>query len=172
MDFIDVGYLAPTAGLYSTAAEMIRWVQFHFPNGRGNDRQLVSEESMDWIHAPHMVVDDPWALEHFQSTEVTYGLGWFRSYHRGRLLISHGSSFNGHRTNISYMPELNACVIVLCNLNLTSFPGWIFYILYDRLLGIDSTKESDSIYKAMDQAHEELDRAEEEQFLEGRRPEN
>jgi CubicO group peptidase (beta-lactamase class C family) len=171
MDFIDVSYLAPTAGLYSTAVEMIRWVQFHLDDGWVEDHQLVSKESMDWVHSPHMVVDDPWALEHFQSTDVTYGLGWFRATHRGRLLISHGGSFNGHRTNISYMPELNTGVVVMCNLNLTSFPGLIFRIIYDRLLGFDDAKKWDSIFRAMDQAQRKMTQEEEKQFLEARQPE-
>jgi CubicO group peptidase (beta-lactamase class C family) len=172
MDFIDVSYLAPTAGLYSTAEEMVRWVQFHLDNGRVDERQLVSEENMDWVHSPHMVVDVEWVFDHFQSKEVTYGQGWFRSPHRGRLLMSHGGSFNGHRTNISYMPELNAGIVVLCNLNLTSFPDVLTRVIYDRLLGIGDVMEWNPLYKAQDRAREELDRAEVEQFLAGHQPEN
>jgi CubicO group peptidase (beta-lactamase class C family) len=172
MDFIDVSYIAPTAGLYSTSAEMIRWVQFHLNNGRVDDRQLVSEESMDWVHSPHMVVDAEWIFDHFQSKDVTYGQGWFRSSHRGQLMMSHGGSFNGHRTNISYMPELNAGMVVLCNLNLTSFPDLVTRVIYDQLLGIDSVMEWDSLYKSLDHAREELDRAEVAQFLAGCQPEN
>jgi len=172
MDFIDVSYLAPTAGLHSTAAEMIRWVQFHLDDGKVGDRQLVSKKNMDWVHAPHMVVDDPWMQKHFQSVDVTYGHGWFRSYHRGKLLLSHAGSFNGHLTQISFMPDLRAGIVVLCNLNLTNFPVVLMRGLYDRLLGIDGLEEWNAFYKAAEQAQVEQERAEREAFLDGRRPEN
>jgi CubicO group peptidase (beta-lactamase class C family) len=134
----NTSYLAPSAGLYSTAREMIKWVKFNLDEGRVGDRQLVSKRSMKWVHRSHMVVG---ASAAFKSEDVTYGQGWFRSQHRGHLLVSHGGSFNGHRTTMAFVPGLDLGVIAICNLNLTEYPELLIRVVFDQLLGIDAISE-------------------------------
>jgi CubicO group peptidase (beta-lactamase class C family) len=169
MDFIDTSYLAPSAGLYSNAREMVKWVDFNINKGRIGDRQLVSEKSMAWVHRPHMVVG---AVPDFKSQDVTYGQGWFRSQHRGRLLISHGGSFNGHRTTIAFIPELDLGVVALCNLNLTEFPELLVRVVFDRFLGTDALDEWNEHYGNLKNARHKRKRAAGTDFHAGRRLES
>ena len=74
--FCDTRYFAPAGGLYTTANEMAKWLQFQIDKGKVGSRQVVSEESMQWIHRPHMVAEP---IAYFYGGGlVTYGQGWFQ----------------------------------------------------------------------------------------------
>jgi CubicO group peptidase (beta-lactamase class C family) len=172
VDFIDLSYLAPCAGLYSTTAEMLHWVQFHLNGGRVGEEHLISRESMDWMHRAHMVVDSPDSLRSYATPELSYGQGWFRSLHNGSLMVSHGGSFNGHRTFMAFLPEFGIGGVVLCNLNLTNFPDMLLRVALDRLIGIDSAAKWDRHARGLDDFWKEKNHADFEAFLNGRHPEN
>ncbi len=167
MDFIDTSYIAPSAGLHSNARDMARWVAFNLANGRVDDRQLVSQKSMAWVHRSHMVVG---AVPSFKSKDVTYGQGWFRSQHRGRLLISHGGSFNGHRTTIAFIPELDLGAVVLCNLNLTEFPELLVRVVFDRFLGVEAIDDWNQHYVRLKKARQKWKHEQRDGYLAARRP--
>ncbi len=46
---------------------------------------------------------------------INYGFGWRIGEHNGHLLIGHGGSWVGFRTNISRFPEENLTIVVLTN---------------------------------------------------------
>ncbi len=172
IDDIDLSYLAPAAGLYSTTNDMLTWVQFHLNKGRKENQQLISKESMEWMHRAHMVVDSPDSLFVHRSNELTYGQGWFRSQHHGNLMVSHGGSFNGHRTSMAFLPEEGVGGVVMCNLNLTFFPEMLLRAALDRLMGLDNTAEWNRYYRVLDTAVKEMAQVETAAFLKGRHPEN
>lgn len=172
MDFIDVRYLAPTAGLYSNAAELLRWVQFHLDDGRAGDRRLVSKAQLDRVHAPHRVIDSPGSIARYRSADITCAQGWYRAPHRGHTMITHGGSFNGHRTTMAFVPELGIGVVVLCNLNLTEFTELTNRVVLDRLLGVDGAGEWDACFTELKRQRFERDRAQVQAFEAGRNPAN
>ena len=48
---------------------------------------------------------------------TTYGYGFFMSNLNGHRKIDHGGDINGFRAQLSYYPDNNLTVIVLCNLS-------------------------------------------------------
>lgn len=130
--FTDTRYFAPTAGLYSTADDMAKWVQLQIDKGKLGERQIISKESMDWVHSPHMISStDDVAFGGL----VTYGQGWQQHRIRGHEVVSHAGSFNGYRTQISFIPDAGIGVVVLTNLNLS--PGMVAanFVTLERLMG-------------------------------------
>ena len=146
IEYYDPIYFSPSTGLFSNADEMIKWVQFALNKGKLGDRQLISAENLEWTHRPHMAVgNDLWG-GFFGTNQLSYGQGWFQSNHRGYVLVSDVGSFNGHRTAIGFVPEINAGVVVLCNLNSTIFMQMVELIVFDKLLGIEKADEWNEYY--------------------------
>lgn len=172
MDHIDVSYIAPAGGLYSNVKDMIRWVQFNIDQGRYKGKQIVSKDSMSWIHAAHMVWNSESASKHFQSGEMSYAHGWVRIQHHGKLVLIHGGSFNGHRTTMLFMPEKQIGVVVVCNLNLTRFDYLAARILLDHYLGIESGEKWNALMKTLDQKSKTAAKDEAKRFADGRYLEN
>lgn len=172
MEHIDVSYIAPSAGLYSNAREMIRWVQFNIDQGNIDGQQLVSKESMEWIHRSHMIRNSKGAREFHKSAVWDYAHGWVRIQHMGQPLLTHGGSFNGHRTTMLFMPDKDIGVVVVCNLNLTLFDYMISRIVLDHFLGVDSAENWIEHIEAIQKKDREYASAEVERFLAGRQPQN
>ncbi len=139
MPFCDTRYLAPTAGLYSTAEDMIKWIQFQMQSGLAGDCRLVSEPSMEWLHSPHMIDTESVIL--YGDKRPSYGQGWMLHKFRGLDAISHGGTFNGHRTNVSFIPEKKLGVVVLSNLNLCRAAQAASLVALDHYLGRSTRNE-------------------------------
>lgn len=135
--FCDTRYFAPTAGLYSTANEMAKWIQLQINKGKVYDRQVISEDSMAWIHGAHSIVtNDGIQLD---GGLVTYGQGWMKHSFQGHETVGHGGSFNGYRTHIIFIPEKRIGVVVLTNLNLSHAMTAASFVTMARLMGNDQT---------------------------------
>lgn len=135
--FCDTRYISPSAGLYSSVAEMSQWLALQLGRGRFGGRQIISEESMAWIHAPHMVAPNP---SLFAGGPVTYGQGWYQTTLHGSLMLTHGGSFNGYRSFMAFLPNRHAGVVVLTNLNLTEGASAAGFACLDRLCGVDGVE--------------------------------
>ncbi|MBY6192155.1 beta-lactamase family protein [Microbulbifer agarilyticus] len=85
--FADTRYLAPTAGLYSSAAEMSKWVQLNIDQGKYDDKQVISPESMEWIHGAHAIISND--SKGIGGGLATYGQGWSQHTFRGMAAIGH-----------------------------------------------------------------------------------
>ncbi|MCJ2544142.1 serine hydrolase [Thermostichus vulcanus] len=129
----DTRYIAPSAGLYSTANDLMRWLQFHLHGGSIGGNPLISEASLRWIHRPHMAIGAQVSL--VGGGLATYGLGWVQSSIGSELMLSHGGSFNGYRTTVAFIPARGFGVAVLTNLNVSNANTIGALVVMDRLLG-------------------------------------
>lgn len=129
----DTRYIAPSAGLYSTANDLMRWLQFHLHGGNIGGKPLISEASLRWIHRPHMAIGAQVSL--VGGGLATYGLGWVQSSIGSELMLSHGGSFNGYRTTVAFIPARGFGVAVLTNLNVSNANTIGALVVMDRLLG-------------------------------------
>src|SRR5207245_4147350 len=87
--------------------------------------------------SPQMVVRSSQdARDIFPDTHfLSDGLGWLlRDYH-GQQFVGHGGAIDGMRAEIGLVPEAHVGVVVLCNLDGTSFPSAILYRALDAYLG-------------------------------------
>ncbi|MDJ0756467.1 MAG: serine hydrolase [Ardenticatenaceae bacterium] len=169
--FCDTRYFAPSAGLYSTATEMIEWVKLQLNRGRHHDRQLISKAGMAWIHRPHVVAPNAAAM--FGGGLTTYGQGWFQNALHGRTLIAHGGSFNGYRTFMGFVPEENIGAVVLTNLNVTEGVSAAGLLILDHLLGIENTvDERIAHFQQRAQWFATWEEQQKEAFMAGQNPAN
>ena len=163
--FCDTRYIAPSAGLYSTAHEMTAWLKLQLSAGRVGDQQIISEESLAWIQRPHMLQS---ATPTLGNGATTYGHGWRQNNLHGQVVISHGGSFNGYRTFVAFLPEKAAGVIVFTNLNLTEGATAAGLIVLDYLLDVDLVDERIAHYRQRTQGFRTMEREEVRLFAAGR----
>ncbi len=162
----DTRYFAPSGGLYTSAEEMIKWVQLQIDRGKVGSRQIISEENMKWIHRPHM---NAGPLSDFVGGGLlTYGQGWFQSNVRGHVMMSHGGSFNGYRTNIAFVPDKKIGVVVLCNLNLSTAMWAASFVTLDRLLGFDEVDARIAYYRNLEKMAAGAEALADREFASGR----
>ena len=72
-----------------------------------------------------------------ETTQVSYGLGWFISSYRGHKLVMHGGSIDGFRAQVALAPESKIGVAVLANLGGTQLPEAVAYQVLDQLLSLE-----------------------------------
>lgn len=97
--------MMPSGGLYTTAADMARYLQFHINGGVVDDQQLISPELLQTMYTPQFPVS---AIEN-------YGLGILAlSDHDARMLAFTGGGF-GFNSSIGWYPELKLGIAILTN---------------------------------------------------------
>lgn len=163
--FCDTRYIAPAAGLYSTANEMTQWLKLQLANGSLAGQQILSPESLAWIQRPHMFESHTSGLD---AGITTYGHGWRQNNIQGNLIVTHGGSFNGYRSFVGFLPEQAAGVIVFTNLHWTEGSSGAGMILLDQLLGIESTARRIAYFQQRTQHFREMERKEQQAFASGR----
>ena len=72
-----------------------------------NENQLISRQSYNKMIEPGLLTE---------GKHTTYGYGFFLSNLNGHRKIEHGGDINGFRAQLSYYPDNNLTVVVLCNL--------------------------------------------------------
>jgi CubicO group peptidase (beta-lactamase class C family) len=115
----------PAAGsIWSSAADMAKWVRFMLDSGRVDGKRLVSEEGYRELLKPQTIV----TADGFYPTAtvtrphwMTYGLGWFQQDFRGRFLSFHTGSLDGRTAMVGIMPEMRTGIFVAGNLDHAEF---------------------------------------------------
>lgn len=95
--------VAPAGAHWSTGADMARYLQALLAIGGGNG--IVSAESMAHLTTPQVPV----------SATMSYGLGWFVEDWRGQRLIHHGGNTFGFTSDLAFLPEAGAGIVILTN---------------------------------------------------------
>ena len=94
--------------LFSTLADMTRWLQLHvnegaLPDGSG---RLISKENIKVMHTPHSIAPGGGVGEALHGTRIsTYGLGWMIDPYAERTLLHHGGGVEGHTLHIGFVPD-------------------------------------------------------------------
>lgn len=95
--------VAPAGAHWSTGADMAGYLQALLAIGGGNG--IVSPESMAHLTTPQVPV----------SATMSYGLGWFVEDWRGQRLIHHGGNTFGFTSDLAFLPEAGAGIVILTN---------------------------------------------------------
>ena len=95
--------VAPAGAHWSTGADMARYLQSLLSIGDGNG--IVSPESLGHLTTPQVPV----------SASMSYGLGWFVEDWRGHRLIHHGGNTFGFTSELAFLPEAGAGIVILTN---------------------------------------------------------
>ena len=134
MAFANIDNIGPAGSINSSVNELIPWLQLQLNQGRHGAQQLVSAERLADIHFPQAIIPDQARSRIYGADFVTYGLGWLIQIHRGRRLIWHSGGIDGFVANVAFMPDLNAGVAVLANLNVNTLVPAVMFSIFDALL--------------------------------------
>lgn len=118
--------IAAAAGLYTTVADLARWIAFQFKEDGGErvGAQVLAGRTLAEMHHPQHV-DPTWTMGN--------GLGWMSSRRGERIDVGHGGSIHGFITQISFNVPRGLGVIVLTNEGRHAAAGEIAIELMDTL---------------------------------------
>ena len=131
----------------STASDMSKFVLLFLNKGTYKDKQILKHETVAEIFKRSMVS----AIEFSdlppisETTGFYYGLGIDSYDYAGHHIIEKGGALAGVRTVITLVPDKNAGIVILANLNLTAFPEAVRAYFLNQLLGIDPETDQKEI---------------------------
>ena len=121
-------------GLYSTAADLARWVVIQLNKGRIGDRQVFPAALIR--ETQRMQAETNGSFGPFGRDG--YGLGWYGGMLGEEKLLHHFGGFAGFHAHISFMPEHDLGVVVVLNESGagTRLAGLVATFAYDWWLGL------------------------------------
>lgn len=139
------------SSMTSTASDMAKYLQMFLGKGTYNGKQVLKPETVAEIFKRSMVSEVGFAElpPISEQTGFYYGLGVGSYDYAGHQVIEKGGALAGVRTLITMVPEMNAGVVTLSNLNLTALPEAIRAFYLNQLFGIDTGRDQKEIL-AMD----------------------
>ena len=131
----------------STAADMSKLMLMFLNKGIYNGRRILKPETIEEIFKRSMVsaIDFTDLPPISDKTGFYYGLGVGSYDYTGHQIIEKGGALAGVRTILVLVPDKNAGILVLANLNLTAFPEAVRAYFLNQLLGIDPEADQKQI---------------------------
>jgi CubicO group peptidase (beta-lactamase class C family) len=112
----------------------------HLNDGVIDGKRLISSENLRETHTPQMVIrnEGRWRLffPESETSQLSYGLGWFISDYRGHKMVMHGGTIDGFRACVMLVPKSKIGIAVLVNLTGSQMPEAACYNIVDFLLGL------------------------------------
>jgi CubicO group peptidase (beta-lactamase class C family) len=98
--------LIPSGGLYASARDMAKFLQFQLNDGWVDGRELLSPTLLAEMREPAFAVD---------GQDLGYGLGLRRYERYGRYYFNHAGAGFGFKCHMSWYPHLGVGIAVLSN---------------------------------------------------------
>jgi hypothetical protein len=134
--FSKWGDVGPAGAMNSSIDDMSKYLLMHLSKGAFAGKQVLGRNNAEQMQSPQMVLQgSPLFAE---IGESSYGLGLFIETYRGHKHVQHGGNLDGFSLMLSFLPNDGIGVVVLTNLDGTPLRDLIPYVVYDRLLGLDS----------------------------------
>jgi CubicO group peptidase (beta-lactamase class C family) len=132
----------------STAADMSKLMLMFLNKGAYNGKQILKPETVEEIFKRSMVskIDFSDLPPISDKTGFYYGLGVGSYDYAGHQIIEKGGALAGVRTILVLVPDKNAGIVVLANLNLTAFPEAVRAYFLNQLLGLDPESGQKEIF--------------------------
>lgn len=147
INYLNWDNIGPAGSINSSAADMIKWIQFQIKKGKWDDHTLVSEKSLRELWSPQTIQrvsvnsEKMWPSTHFKS----YGMGWGLMDYHGKKVISHSGGYDGMISFSAFVPEANLGFVILTNIN-SSLYYPLSYKILDSYLSNDTTDWSNLFY--------------------------
>jgi CubicO group peptidase (beta-lactamase class C family) len=131
----------------STAADMSKLLLMFLNKGTYNGKRILKPETVAEIFKRSMVskIDFTDLPPISDKTGFYYGLGVGSYDYAGHQIIEKGGALAGVRTIIVLVPDKNAGIVILANLNLTAFPEAVRAFFLNQLLGMDPEADQKQI---------------------------
>jgi CubicO group peptidase (beta-lactamase class C family) len=123
--------------VFSSIADMTRWVQFLLDSGRVNGRRLVSDSVFRQIFTPEIMAPRELypALTLSKPHFFTYGFGFFLQDYAGYQIAMHTGSIDGMCALIALVPERHLGFYILENVDHAELRHALMYKAIDEWLG-------------------------------------
>jgi CubicO group peptidase (beta-lactamase class C family) len=137
----------------STAADMSKLLLMFVNKGTYNSKRILKPETVAEIFKRSMVsaIDFTDLPPISDATGCYYGLGVGSYDYAGHQIIEKGGALAGVRTIIVLVPDKNAGIVILANLNLTAFPEAVRAYFLNQLLGLDPEANQKEIFARNEQ---------------------
>lgn len=119
--------MMPCGGVYTTAADMARYLQFHINGGLVNDQRLISQELLQTMYTPQFPA----------SINENYGLGIAVLRNHNARMLAHGGGGFGFISNMVWYPELKLGIATLTNSVTHSLQGALEAKIIDDIIALD-----------------------------------
>ena len=131
----------------STAADMSKLLLMFLNKGTYKDKRVLKPETVAEIFKRSMVsaIDFTDLPPISDKTGFYYGLGVGSYDYAGHQIIEKGGTLAGVRTTLVLVPDKNAGIVVLANLNLTAFPEAVRAYFLNQLLGMNPEADQKEI---------------------------
>jgi CubicO group peptidase (beta-lactamase class C family) len=131
----------------STASDMSKLMLMFLNKGTYNGKRVLKPETVDEIFKRSMVskIDFADLPPISDKTGFYYGLGVGSYDYAGHQIIEKGGALAGVRTTLVLVPDKQAGIVVLANLNLTAFPEAVRAFFLNQVLGIDPEADQKEI---------------------------
>ncbi len=129
--------IGPAGSINSNAVDMAQWLRLQLGNGKYDGKQLISAASIKEMHTPQTIIrrEGLYPIMYPDAHFMSYGMGWFLSDFRGKMLVEHGGAIDGMRALVAMVPEENVGVVILTNISGTLLPQFLSYRIFDSYMG-------------------------------------
>lgn len=134
--------IAPAGAVWSSVADMSRWVRFLLDSGRVGGQRLLSAPAWTELFRPQVVI--PTGGEPSPPVQLsrprwrTYGLGWFQQDYAGRQVDFHTGSLNGMIAILGLVREEQLGVYILGNTDHAELRHALMFKVFDTFLELPS----------------------------------
>jgi CubicO group peptidase (beta-lactamase class C family) len=158
----NIDNAGPAGSINSSARDMAKWMTLQLNDGMYDGKQLISKKNVREMQSPQMVIDSEGEIPTVffpDSTQLSYGLGWFVQQYRGHQLVLHAGDIDGFSTMVVLIPEIHTAYFVVINLG-SSYRQVLSYQIADRLLGLPDAgwdahfKKLEADFKAEEKSQE------------------
>ena len=114
----SVDPVASAGSVWSSVADMAKWMRFILDSGRVDGRRLLKPETFAELLKPQTMVTPSQFYPTARLTHphwTTYALGWFQQDYNGRAVSFHTGSIDGMVAIIGLIPDERLGVYVLAN---------------------------------------------------------
>lgn len=133
----DYDEIGGAGAVFSSAAEMARWIRLQLAHGSYDGRRLIADSTVKEMHSPQTIIRPDSVDERlFRETNFrAYGLGWVVQDYKGRKLVHHSGYLNWTRTHVGLIPSEGIGVVAISNLSSSNLQLAVMYRVLDALLG-------------------------------------
>lgn len=163
MPWRNIDNVGPAGSINASVRDLSGWIRLHLNEGTVDGKRLISAENLREMHTPQMVIRNEGRWQLFfpptETSQLSYGLGWFINDYRGHKLVMHGGTIDGFRASIVLVPKARLGVAVLANLNGSQMPEATCYNVVDLLLGLPKKDWNAAIAESAKQFEAETNKA-------------
>lgn len=135
MGYWDIGSDAPSGGVRASALDMGRYLMTMLSGGIApNGTRIISQEALAETWTPQIAKNPDPFLE-----EQAYGFGWNIASYQGVEVVTHNGNLGGFMTTMAFLPEADAGIVVLTNVDLlgTAHVRNVQYRFIELLYGLE-----------------------------------